>query len=137
MMRKKFITKFIFHFLCLFEEKFYATIKNMSWKVKFFQSARGDYPVIEFIGQQEIITQAKITHLIELLENYGPYLKPPYIKKIQKKLFELRISGKNAIRIFYTILNQEYYLLHAFKKKSNKTPVKEIKTALDRINELI
>ena len=30
---------------------------------------------------------------------------------------ELRISGKVEIRIFYTIINNEYYLLHAFKKK--------------------
>ncbi|MBI4079501.1 MAG: type II toxin-antitoxin system RelE/ParE family toxin, partial [Candidatus Levybacteria bacterium] len=41
------------------------------------------------------------------------------------------------IRIFYTIYNKEYYLLHAFKKKSQKTPTQEIKTALDRIGELV
>ncbi|KKQ32252.1 MAG: hypothetical protein US48_C0029G0001, partial [Candidatus Levybacteria bacterium GW2011_GWA2_37_36] len=66
-----------------------------------------------------------------------PYLKPPYIKKVKNKLYELRISGKVAVRIFYTIKNGEYYLLHAFKKKSQKTPAKELKTALDRMGELV
>lgn len=109
----------------------------MSWKVKFYQSARGDYPVKEFTSQQEETTQAKIIHAIRLLANNGPYLKPPYIKKIYDKLYKLRISGKIAVRIFYTIFDGEYYLLHAFKKKTEKTPSRELKTTLDRMKELI
>ena len=109
----------------------------MAWKVLFFQTARGDSPVKEFVENQDKITYMKLIHAVELLENGGPYLKPPYIKKLQDKLYELRISGKAAIRIFYTIINGEYYLLHAFKKKSQKTPSKELKIALDRMRELL
>ena len=109
----------------------------MAWNVKFFQSARGDYPVKEFIGKQDDATYAKALQAIRLLANNGPFLKPPYIKKLQDKLYELRISGVVAIRIFYTIHNNEFYLLHAFKKKSNKTPPQEIKTALDRTKEIV
>lgn len=109
----------------------------MAWKVKFFQTARGDFPVKDFIEKQDESTRAKITSSVDLLETDGPFLKPPYIKKLQDKLYELRISGKVAIRIFYTISNNEYYLLHAFKKKSQKTPKREIKTAIDRIRELV
>lgn len=68
---------------------------------------------------------------------YGPFLKPPDIKKIQNKLYELRIPGKTAIRIFYTVVQGEYYLLHAFKKKSQKTPTRELKVAIDRAREII
>ena len=109
----------------------------MVWKVKFFQTARGDSPVKEFIEEQDEATYAKALHAIRLLANNGPFLKPPYIKKLQGKLYELRISGIVAIRIFYTIHNNEYYLLHAFKKKSQKTPTQETKTALDRMIELV
>lgn len=109
----------------------------MTWKVKFFQTARGSCPIKEFIKEQDETTYAKILHSILLLENHGPYLKPPYIKKLKNKLYELRISGKNAIRIFYTVYNAEYYLLHAFKKKSQKTPVRELKVALDRMKSMI
>ena len=64
-------------------------------------------------------------------------MKPPYSKKTFDRLYELRIPGKEAVRIFYTLVNNKYYLLHAFKKKSQNTPKKEMKTALDRISELI
>ncbi|KKS13929.1 MAG: Toxin-antitoxin system, toxin component, RelE family [Candidatus Daviesbacteria bacterium GW2011_GWB1_41_5] len=109
----------------------------MAWKVLFFQTARGDSPVEDFIKEQDEATYAKVLQSMRLLAKNGPFLKPPYIKKIQDKLYELRISGKVAIRIFYTITNNEYYLLHAFKKKSQKTPSKEIKVALDRMIELV
>lgn len=109
----------------------------MAWKVKFFQTSRGDYPVKDFIQEQNEAIYAKILLSIELLQDNGPFLKPPYIKKLQHKLYELRISGKIAIRIFYTLHNNEYYLLRAFKKKSQKTPLKELKLAIDRMNEII
>ena len=109
----------------------------MAWKVRYFQTARGDYPVKDFIEEQDKQTRTKIGHSIRLLIDYGPYLKPPDIKKLQDKLYELRIPGKTAIRIFYTIKAGKYYLLHAFKKKAQKTPPKEIKVAIDRIKEII
>lgn len=109
----------------------------MSRKVFFFQTARGNYPVQDFIDEQDMSTQTKIAGAIRLLVDYGPYLKPPYIKKLRDKLYELRISGKIAVRILYTISHGEYYLLHTFKKKSPKTPIKELKTALDRVKEII
>lgn len=109
----------------------------MSWIVKFFQTAKGNYPVKEFIEEQDETTYAKVLHSIRLLVNNGPYLKPPYIKKLQHGLYELRISGKNSMRIFYTAYKREYYLQHAFKKKSQKIPSRELKTALDRIKNLV
>ncbi len=120
----------------LVKEKFFYN-GCMSWKVKFFQTARGDYPVKKFAEEQEVTIRAKIVSSVDLLTNYGPYLKPPYNKKLRDKLYELRISGKLAVRIFYTIAHNEYYLLHAFKKKSQKTPIKELQTALDRMKEII
>ena len=104
----------------------------MIWKVRFFQTVRGTCPVKEFIEKQDKKVDAKTIRTIELLQNYGPFLKPPYSKKIDKNLYELRIVGQEAIRIFYTNYNQQYYLLHGFKKKSRKTPTREIRTALDR-----
>lgn len=107
------------------------------WIINFFQTSRGENPILEFIENQDKPTQTKITHAIDLLEKGGPFLKPPYMKKLQSGLYELRISGKIPIRIFYTMQNGEYHLLHAFKKKSQKTPSKELKIALDRLKELI
>ncbi len=85
---------------------------------------------------QDKITVLKITRTIEYLERGGPFLKPPHAKKVARNLYELRIQGKEAIRIFYSKTGNKYYLVHAFKKKMQKTPRKEIETALDRMREL-
>ena len=109
----------------------------MPWKVVFFQTARGDYPVKEFIEKQDEATYAKALHLIRLLANSGPFLTPPYCKKIKPALFELRSSGKNALRILYTKQDDTYHLLHAFQKKTKKSPVRELEIALDRMKRII
>ena len=109
----------------------------MAWKVLFFQTTRGNSPLEDFVDSLDTTTRAKVALSIRLLMNQGPFLKPPYIKKLQSKLYELRISGKIAVRILYTIHNSEYYLLHAFTKQTQKTPTKELKIALDRMKKII
>lgn len=109
----------------------------MAWRVLFFQTARGDSPVKYFIEEQDRTTITRINLSIRLLIDYGPFLKPPDIKKLRDKLYELRIPGKSSIRIFYTIIKGKYYLLHAFIKKSQKTPAKELKLAIDRMKKIV
>jgi phage-related protein len=109
----------------------------MTWKVYYYQTNSGQLPVKEFLDKQNIKSQARIRQAINLLKDRGPFLKPPYIKKIKEKLYELRIKSQIAIRILYSPKNNAYYLLHAFKKKSQKTPIRELKTAIDRMKELI
>ena len=53
----------------------------------------------------------------------------PYSRQIQTNLYELGISGKQEIRVFYCFHNNQIYLLHAFIKKTQKTPHREIDTA--------
>ena len=109
----------------------------MTWRILFFQTQRGDFPVKDFIEEQDLTMRSKIALSILLLKNQGPFLKQPYIKKLQDKLYELRISGTTQIRIFYTIHHSEYYLLHAFIKKTQKTPNRELKIAVDRMRKIV
>jgi len=108
----------------------------MTWKVNFFRTSRGQFPVKDFIEKQDKPTRARVNLSIRLLVNNGPYLKDPYMKKLQNNLYELRIRGKIAIRIFYSKDKNEYYLLHAFKKKTQKTPIRELQVALGRMKEI-
>lgn len=57
----------------------------------------------------------------------------PHCKKLTSDIFELRIRGKEEVRILYSTRKGDIYLLHAFKKKSQKTPAKEIKIAEQRM----
>jgi phage-related protein len=74
--------------------------------------------------------------MIRLLEEHGHSLSMPYSKQITPTLYELRVRGRQEIRIFYCFHNQQAVIIHAFFKKSQKTPHKEIKTALSRISQL-
>lgn len=103
----------------------------MPWSVVQFDK------VEEFLLKLPDDARAKISSDIFMLRQYGPFLRQPFSKKIVKDLFELRIKGKGSTRIFYTFFMNKIYLLHAFKKKSQKTPKKEIKIALDRKRSLI
>src|SRR3989344_5937750 len=109
----------------------------MAYPVKFFTTARGDSPAKSFLDNLDESSQAKAIKTIELLQIHGPALQPPYSKKLASGIYELRISGQISVRILYTNHLGVYFLPHAFKKQSQKTPPKEIKTALDRRAKLI
>lgn len=102
------------------------------WKIILFETARGEKPVEEFIKSLTESTIAKVAHKIDLLEKHGAYLSMPHTKRLTPVLYELRIRGKVEIRIIYTFLQRNIYLLHAFQKKTQKTPTKEIETAQRR-----
>ena len=107
---------------------------TITWAVLTYETSSGEKPVREFILSQQPSTQSKITHLLDMLEKYGPTLGMPHVKKISSNLYELRIKGREEIRIFFTYKNRNIHLLHGFKKKTNKTPPKEIAAALKRLD---
>ena len=90
----------------------------------------------KFIYSLEKATVAKTLRTINFLEKFGRDLKTPHAKKISGGLFELRIRGKQEIRIFYTFFNSDIVLLHGFIKKSQTIPAKEIKVAKQRQQSL-
>lgn len=108
----------------------------MSWNIYFFETKRGERIVKEYIKTLHTETVGKISERIALLKLHGPFLGMPYSKRITGKLYELRIRGVQEVRIFYTFSSGNIFLLHAFKKKSQKTPIKEINTALERSKHL-
>ncbi|EKE14821.1 MAG: hypothetical protein ACD_12C00276G0002 [uncultured bacterium] len=109
----------------------------MPWQVDFFQNNRGDYPVKDFIEKLDQNLYMKVFRYIDLISNYGPHLKPPFVKKIYDQIWELRITGKTQVRVLYIYFNNAFYLLHAFVKKTQKTPSSEIKVAIDRANKIL
>lgn len=102
-------------------------------KVKTFETKSGQKPIDDFIKAQEQSTIGKIAFRIDLLERFGSRLGMPYAKKIIDQLHELRVRGKVELRIIYAFKNNEAILLHIFKKKQDKIPLKEIKTAEERL----
>ena len=108
----------------------------MSWNIVLFESRRNEKPVEVLIKSLDQPTIAKVIHIIALLENYGPQLGMPHTKKLTSDLYELRVRGRQEVRIIYSFIKKDIYLLHAFIKKQQKTPIKEIETAFNRFRFL-
>lgn len=84
--------------------------------------------------------KARIINIVDLLIEHGPQnVREPYVKHIRGKLFEIRAKGKDGIsRVFYfTMTGQRIVLIHGFIKKTQKTPKKELETAVARMKEIL
>lgn len=108
----------------------------MSWNVYTIQTLRGERPVDEFIKRQQPRARSKIIHNVRLLRQYGNTLGMPRVKMLGAGLYELRIRGKEELRIFFCFKQRDIYLLHGFKKQTQKTPAKELDVAMKRMKEL-
>jgi phage-related protein len=82
---------------------------------------------------------ADYARLIELLAAYGPNLRLPHSRAFGDGLFELRPRGRSGIgRAFYCFLvGERVVVLHAFIKKSQQTPDRELKLARKRMKEVL
>jgi len=66
-----------------------------------------------------------------------PQSKP--MRMVHKSAFELRVKDHSGIyRVFYVLFQKDKVLIpHAFSKKTQKTPKKEIETAKKRLRRLV
>ena len=78
-------------------------------------------------------TRAKVQRNLDLLSEYGPSLLQPYAKLIDNDLYELKTTGRPAIRIFYSFsVSGSVILLHAISKKQQKLKNRDIILAKKR-----
>ena len=82
---------------------------------------------------------ADYAHIAELLMEHGPNLRLPHSRAFGEGLLELRPRGKSGIgRAFYCFLmGRRAVVLHAFVKKSQQTPDRELKRARKRMKEVL
>ncbi|OGZ32622.1 MAG: hypothetical protein A2V69_00880 [Candidatus Portnoybacteria bacterium RBG_13_40_8] len=108
------------------------TENTSKYKVRFYKDIKiGRSLVLEYIERLNDKEAAKVLKYIEFLRVHNGYLEEPYSKHIKGKIRELRVDfSKNRHRIFYFVfIKKTIVLLHAFSKKTTKTPIFEIKKA--------
>jgi len=110
---------------------------DQKWEITYYETSQGNSPIFEFIQSLDVKIQNKIADVLDLLEEYGTLVGPPHSKKVTgTPLWELRILGGENIRIFYVaVIGRNFLLLHGFQKKKQKTDKREIKTAINRLND--
>jgi len=108
------------------------TEDTTEYRVKFFKNIQsGQNPVLEYLKKLGVKEETKILKYIEFLRLNKGYLEEPYSGHIRGKIRELRVDfGHSKHRIFYFIFARKtIILLHAFLKKTSKTPISELKKA--------
>ena len=105
----------------------------MEWEIVYY----GD-DVQEAILTFPAQMQARYVHLTERMLTFGPDLGMPHTRAMGKGLFELRLKSKEGIGrvLFCNQPERRIIMLHAFVKKSAKTPARELKVARKRMREV-
>ncbi len=83
--------------------------------------------------------QARFLRISELLEGFGPqHVGMPHVRALGDKLWEMRLMGSTGIgRAIYTAASgRRLIVLHAFVKKTQKTPQRAIEAARRRTREI-
>ena len=111
----------------------------MKWAIEFFDTDRGSSPPKDFLLALRGKAQAKLVRALDLLEEYGSTIGEPYVKAIQGKrgLMELRTSlGSDAFRLFFFHSGgRRLVVVHGIRKKSQRTPLRDLETAERRMLE--
>ncbi len=106
----------------------------MNWEIDFYEDEKGNTPVQDFILSLPAKEMAKATWIIDLLEKTGINLGQPYVKHIEGQLWELRPQQN---RILYFLYDKIFVILHGFKKKTDKLPLREKEIAIKRMKDYI
>ncbi|EQD66292.1 protein containing DUF891 [mine drainage metagenome] len=82
--------------------------------------------------------RACFMRIAQTMAVHGPDLGMPHTRAMGGGLFEVRAKGREGIgRAFYcTVTGQRIVILHAFIKKSEQTPARELETARARLKEI-
>jgi len=109
-------------------------------KVKYYLTGSGRSPIEEFLAECSQDLRPDFVDAINLLAA-GMVLSMPLsrnLSRVYQGLHELRLKDRGGqVRVFYFIKKGDaIYLVHAFRKKTQALPKKELELVLKRIREV-
>jgi phage-related protein len=106
-----------------------------AFEAVFYETTNGKQPVREFIKDLTKEDQKEVGADIRIVQENFP-IGLPLVRKVKPELWEIRSTLKDGIcRVFFTFFTENIVLLHAFVKKTQKTPPKEIDIAFERLKD--
>jgi phage-related protein len=104
----------------------------MCWQIDFYKG------VEQIILEMPPKIQARMVKLLELMEKHGANLGPPLTESMGGGLFEIRARAQEGIGrgLFCYLQGKHIFVLNAFVKKTQKTPINELKLARLRQSEV-
>lgn len=106
----------------------------MSWRVEILNET-----VKAELDALPVEIRAKLVRIVELMATFGPqHMREPHLKPLRDKLWEMRMTGRDGIaRAIYVLASgRRIVIVHAFMKKTQKTPAAALRLALDRTKDI-
>jgi phage-related protein len=106
----------------------------MPWVVEFLNEK-----VKESLDEFPMDIRASFQRIVELIQSHGlERVREPYVKHLEGPLWEMRMKGRSGIgrALYVTAVGKRVVVVHAFEKKTQKTPRREIATALRWAKEI-
>jgi phage-related protein len=110
----------------------HATMVSLpQWDVELYERENGRGPVKEFIYSLQVQERVWVQNKLDRLQRHALGLGGDYFKHLEQDSYEYRLqSRRGSYRFLYILFDgHKFVILHAFRKKTNKTPRKEIETA--------
>lgn len=111
------------------------TLKRLP--ARFYRSSTGREPVREWLKEQTDVDRRTIGEDVKDVEFAWP-LGLPLVGSLGKGLWEVRSSlpSNRIARVIFCIAAGQMILLHAFIKKTQKTPTQDMALAIKRMQEI-
>ena len=110
------------------------------YELIFYEDSHGRKPVLDFIrelestsGKDSRVRLKKVLEYMRVLRAYGVAAGEPYIKHLEKDIWELRPTGDRIL--FAGVVGGRFVLLHTFRKQTQKTPRREIDKAISELKD--
>lgn len=111
-------------------------IRSAPLPVIFYSTASGTVPVLDWLRDMDKEDRRQLgLDLLRVQENWP--IGMPLCRNLGGGLWEVRSSlrGGRIARLLFCLNDGEIFVLHAFLKKTQKTPVQDLKLAEKRMKE--
>ena len=108
-------------------------------RVSFYETASGRSRIEDFIKDLPKADQARFADVFDGIEKYGLGCPRVQFRQLSGKLWEIKFNtASGGYRIAYVIVESDTMVwLHAYKKKTQKTPVGDLEIAERRMKEVL
>ena len=105
----------------------------MNYKISYYSEALQDEILALPVG-----LSGRYFSLTDRMQLHGANIGLPHTKAFGDGLFEMLLKSSEGIaRIFYcTLIGRHIVILHSFIKKTQKTPLRELRIAETRMKEI-
>lgn len=108
-------------------------------EIDFYETASSNSPIEKFLDQLNKADLSVILAVFTEISEHGINAKGAAFKNLDGKLWEIKVRAPGGgFRFLYVLIRSDLMIiLHAFKKKTQKTPIKELKLARKRLSEVL